>query len=440
MKWQNLFFSAQATKQMASPILSYQYPVIPQNGGGGLRANDEVWREFVPLNYPMAGGFRSDLNAVCTFNIASNSEFLKSTMGFLSFTVTPRNSQGQVVLDASIRNSKQGISRLFKRIRILVGSTVLEDLEYDDLMSLWYPLMTPGRKEALKDFEGYGDDRLFTLGARTFCMPLNTSLFSTEQLIPLPLIFSNGGLTIECSMADASNLITSSTNSIAYLTLDAPRYKAQCVIPPVSFTSGLISAVRGGRSAHIPTSRIRVFRSVGNGSQQQLVTIPIGGVSSIDSVETVLYTNDLYAQDPVTKVTPDRYTRYTSAFVTDYRIEAAGLSQPANLTFPGGAGNAVEALMMTLLSKTGNVYKIGDETSISGVDFTNSSYRLGLTFTTNREEFATGLTTIGASSPNILITINTSTPLGSNCNIVSYVQTSQLITFTGSVIEVTEIF
>src|SRR5690606_12043413 len=194
-------------------------------------------------------------------------------------------------VNADIRNSYQGVSRVIQRLVLKVGATIIEDLEYADLCAMWYPTLSRGRKDILKKIEGYSRDNLFVGGARRFAVPLQSSLFVTDQAIPLPLIQANGGLTIDIHLAPIENLITTATTNVPYYTIDFPAFKAQMLTPNPAFTSGLVSAVRSGRSAFLAMQRIRSFRSVGNGSVNQLITVPVGAMSSITSVETIFYRN-----------------------------------------------------------------------------------------------------------------------------------------------------
>lgn len=412
--------------------LSYKYPAINPN----VKANSEIHKTWLPNNGTTL--FRSDQQTYIDFNLAHNGLFVRSNQSWLEFVLTPRAANNSVVASTDTTNSYQGASRAFNRLEVLIGSTVIEDIPYDDFCALELATKTERSKAMLKKTEGFSDTKLFTGGARKFAMPIRSSLFMTDQALPLPLVQANGGITLRFWVASVENLFTSSVEDVPYFTVDFPKLQTVCVSPHNSFTAAMVAAVRSGRSAFLATQRVRVYYQNGNGSQQQIITVPVGGVSSVSSFKTVYWNRATYGTNPTTKVTADRFTRFINPNLKSWKVEAAGITQPESLVFEHGANDPSNA-MLQLMTETGSVHNIGELYSLPA-DYETQHFSIGMSFESDNEVFGSGLATVGAASPNIQITTTHGSNVSTDTSIITYVLTAQLVEFTSSVINVSEIF
>ena len=131
-----------------SAVLSYRYPAI----NPAVRANQETWNESKSINGSV---FRSDMNQSVLINIASNTQFLKTVQSYLTGTVTPYDANGAPLTGATVKNSKQGISRIFSRIEICFGGVAVESLtHYADLVAMYYSSVPQTKAALLKFTEG----------------------------------------------------------------------------------------------------------------------------------------------------------------------------------------------------------------------------------------------------------------------------------------------
>ncbi|MCU1372708.1 MAG: hypothetical protein JWO77_3902 [Ilumatobacteraceae bacterium] len=405
-------------------VLSYKYPAI----NPAVSANQESHQSILPVNQ---GTYRSDQTSVISFNVASNSQFLRTVMSYLSLTITPRAANGDVVVSGTTTNSLQGGSRVISRLVIRAGATVLENISgYDDLVSLYLSQTSGGAQSFYARTEGYGLTNIFQGGARKVCLPIWSSLFVTKQALPLPLFV--GGITIDIYLAAASNLFTSS--NVSYYTVDSPMLQTVMVTPPASYTVALVSAVRANRSAFIPYVKTQVFRSSGNGSMSQRIVLPIGNFTSVDSIQTVFWDSTAYAV-----ATNDKHQRFSAQNLVDFRLEGAGIQVPQMLKFNYGGQNDPELLMIGLMSKAGSLYEIGDTASVPA-NWDAASFRIQMNFTSSDETFGSGLNMVGAANPNITLVTTHSAPVATSINISTFVQTSALIELTGTSINVSDVF
>ena len=168
------------------------------------------------------------------------------------------------------------------------GGVAVESLtHYADLVVMYYSSVPQTKAVLLKFTEGFGDDNWFVEGGRKCAHMLMGSCFVTDQALPLPLIHL-GGISCEFWINWASEIFVS--DNVAYY-----ESKTQClkwllgVIADPTFTIGLRSAVAQERSAYIPYPRVHAYPGALNGSQMNQLVIPIGQVSSIASIETIIY-------------------------------------------------------------------------------------------------------------------------------------------------------
>lgn len=404
---------------MSSEVLSYRFPPFNPFSTG----SNESWQAATPSN---GQTFRTDQGASIVIPIGSNSQFIRTNQSYLSFTVTPKDAGGNQVAAATTRNSKQGCSRLFNRVIVRLGSQIVEDISYDDMCALYYAMNTAGKKAVLTKTEGFTVDTLYTAGARQHVMVLITSLMVTPQAIPLPLLFQNAGFSLELFLAPMSNYLTVSTG-VSYLELSNVAFKYQATTPDPAYTANLVSSVRSGRAAYIPLQVIKTFQSAGTGSTKLSLVCPVGGVSSVASIDTVFYDTTAYGTQ-----LNDKYSRFTSANLTEFRIEGAGINLPSTLSF-NGAVSSPETLLLSLLSGGGSGYSVGDDYSID--EFYNTqSYRIHYSWSADSETFGSGLNMVGASSPNIIINTTHSQVVPTTTTCVTFVTIDALLIIEGSMV------
>lgn len=412
-----------------SEVLSYKYPpILP--AGGGIRANNETWQQTLPLNGSI---FRSDQSQSIIFNISSNSQFLRTTQSFLAGTICPKAADGSDVVNAGTTNSFQGVTRAFNRMVIRFGGVVVEDLQYySDLLALYYSTLPTTRKSVLQRLEGFGKTDWFASGKKKFAHALMSSLWVTDQALPLPLIQS-GGITVELFLAPASDLFTSS--NVAYYEIQQPHFSYMGIVPDPSYTIALRSAVASGnKGAFIHYQRVHFYPSNGNGSMTQQIQVPIGQVSSIASVDTVFFDEATMADR-----TKDKYARFTNANLVDWRIENNGTSQPSQLTFKYEGGADPETVLLGLLSSAGNIYKMDQDMALES-NYETNSFRIGMNFQSGNEFAGSGLSTVGAASPFLTITTTHSAVVPPTTRILTMATVDCVIEFRGMELSISEVF
>ena len=411
-----------------SAVLSYKYPpVLP--AGGGISANLESWNSVSPINGSI---FRSDQSQSMIFNVAHASQFLRTTMSFFSGKLVPMGADNQPVADAATRNSSLGAMAAWGRLVIRFGSLVVEDIQsYSDLLALYYASASKSKKALLRHLERYGNTEAFTTGGQKYAHLLMSSLFVTDQAIPLPLI-ANGGISIEIFLNQASSVFTSA--NVSYYQIESPTFKYMGLTPNPAYTVGLRSAVASGRSVYLAFQKVHQFPSACNGSKTQLIQIPVGQVSSIVSVDTVFWDSNTFADR-----TADKAKRFIDPGVIDYRIEGAGLSNPSQLTFRHEGANDPELFLIGQLGACGNAYQIDKDADFDD-DFLTTSFRISQGYVSDNEHWGVGLNTLASASPFLTLTVNTVNVVPPTTSIMSYVTTDALIEFRGSDVAITEIF
>jgi hypothetical protein len=413
---------------MASGALSFKYPAVNPMVSG----NQESHIFVTPMNASTAQSYTSNGSSSIIFNFASNSQFMRTNQTYLSFTCVPKDAAG-TALSAGVTSSLQGISRAFSRLIVRIGATEIENLVIDDLTALHYSTLNPANARMLTLTEGFNNPNVFNSPTpKKFGMQILSSLFSTPQAIPLPLITAGGGLTVELILAPVSNLFTS--NNVASFEIQNPRIMTTMITPPPEFTVGLVSAVKnGGKSAYLPYTRVRQYRSNGNASNTQMLVLPVGNVRSVEAHTTVMWDESAYAVRG-----NDKFSRFTSANLIDYRVEGAGLVAPNSLTF-SGVGSEPEFLLNTFIQETGSIYNLGESVYL-GDNFNTQNFRVSQTYTSDNEVHGSGLSLLGAASPNITITTTHSTPVPSTVTFNTFVSTAALLEITSSYVNITEVF
>lgn len=405
-----------------SEVLSFKYPPINPAVTGNL----EQWREARPINGSV---FRSDQNQSIIINVASNSEYLKTVQSFLDGKLVPRAADGSEV-STGTTNTKQGMSRAFSRLVIRIGGAICEDIHfYNDVLGLSYSTLSPGRKSLLKRLEGFGDTGWFGNGGRRFAHMIFSSLWVTNQSIPLPFVTASG-VSLELYLAPANEIYTSA--NVVYYTIEDVSLKYQAITPDPAYTIQMRNAIASGRSAFIPYQRIHVFPSNGNGSNNQIINVAIGQVSSIVGIETVFY-------DSTTYNTVDKYNRFVNANLVSWSVEGGGVHNPNQIEFKYDNGDSPETTLMSLMSEVGNIYNIGSEIDLPDT-YDTEHFRIGLNFQSSLEHHGSGLSTIGAASPFLTIRTKHSAPVNSSVTILTFCTTDALLEFRGGVITPTEVF
>ena len=411
-----------------SSVVSYKYPPLLPSGAAGIRGNMEKWNTQLPLNGSI---FRSDQSQSVILHIASNSEYIRTVQSFLTARCVPRSSNGTELVDAATRNTYQGVTRCFSRMVVRFGGTIIEDNSYyADTVGLHYSQLPNTRKEMLKRLEGFGNTSYFAGGGKKFAHPLFSSLFMSDSALPTPIIAA-GGITVELFLAPAKEVFT--TENVAYYTLENVQYKFLSVTPDPSFTIGLRSAVAQGRSCFLHFQRLHFFPSAGNGSNTQLIQVPINNVSSVAGIETVMWSDASYADQ-----TQDKYLRFQSFGLQDFKIENSGSSQPSQLTFKYEGGADPEVTLLGLMSANGNVYNVGTDIGLES-DWENTSFRIGMNFQSSTELAGTGYSLLGSSSPFMTITTTHNAPVPPTTRILTIATVDTLIEIRGSEISVSEI-
>lgn len=408
-------------------VLSYRYPKVNPTVSG----NQETLKVQTPSNASTATSFTSTGSSTINWLFCSNTEYLRTNQSYISFTIQARDASNAPVT-SGVTTSKQGCSRVFSRLIVRIGSTILEDLPIDDLTALHYSTLSPQAAKMLKFTEGFGDPDAMATGRRDFAMPILSSLFSTPQAIPLPALSGNSGLSLELTVAPATNYFTST--NVASFTIENPRILWTSLVPDASFTMGLIGALRANRSIFLPYTRVRTYRSNGNQSTTQRLVLTTQNVTSVDGLTVVAWDEATYADR-----TKDKYERFIApgGGVTSYTVEGAGVVQPSNMIYSGG--KTPENIMNTWMNITGSVYDLGSGVDVPD-DYYEKHFRISQTYTSELETHGSGLSLIGSSSPLITVTTQHNTSVPSTVTFLTAVNTSALCEITSSFINVTEVF
>ncbi|KAJ3024990.1 hypothetical protein HDV00_000486 [Rhizophlyctis rosea] len=280
--------------------------------------------------------------------------------------------------------------------------------------------------------EGFGNTDYFDAGKKKWAHLIMSSLWVTDQALPVPLCLSGAGVQLELFFAPASELFTSA--NVSNYTIEQPSFKWKGITPDPSYTISLRSAVAGVRSAYILYQRVHAFPSNGNGSKTQLINVGVGQVSSMASVETLFYSE----VDDADR-TKDKYSRFTNAGIVEWKIEGLGLSNPSQLTFNYQGGTDPETVLLGIGSSAGNLYRMHEETTLEN-NLESASIRLGINYKSSNEFAGTGLSTIGASSPFLTITTTHADVVPPTTCITTFVTSDALIECRGTEIAISEVF
>lgn len=407
-----------------SPVTSYKYPFI-------TKAHQASIESFETTQAQNGYVWRSDQGAIININLSSNSLFLNTVQSYLSSVVTPMAANDTVVVDAATRNSFQGMSRIFSSIAVKVGGETVEQIDsYDDLLSLQYATLPTSKKKQLEKCEGYGVTNAFKDGARKFIHPIWASLLLSPQQFPLPLAV--GGLTLSLTLAPVANLFT--TTNVAYYTVSQLAFKWQSVSYDPAFTMALKNAVSSGKSAYIPYQKVRLFPQSGNGAQVQNLTCGLGQYSSVDGFLTTFWDSAAYAVPA-----NDKALRWNSASLTSAKVDIADVTLPHSLTWNYGGVLDPELWFLANSTLSGDVYRFANHCTYDE-NVETTQWKLGYTFSASNEDFAAGISMLGSSSPNLVITTTHSANVMPHINCWTFVFTSALLEFNGQYVYTSDAF
>ncbi|KAJ3052672.1 hypothetical protein HK097_005875 [Rhizophlyctis rosea] len=239
---------------------------------------------------------------------------------------------------------------------------------------MYYSGLSDSKKKWLKITEGLERDNLYSNGSRKFYMQIFSSLFTNDVAIPLPAFV--GGLQLQFDIAGAENYFLS--NSVPRMTIENPALRYCSVVPDPSFILALTSAIQGGRSMWLPMTELKTFRIYGNGAGDAIYNVAVGNVTSSR---------------------------------TSWSIEANQILNPGfNKRFSHGIRD-LDTFMVTFLSEAGSIHGVDEVANIRSVNanvmdfdsYRTEHFRAGLTYTSDNEQFASGLSIIGSANPNIVI-------------------------------------
>lgn len=408
-----------------SAVMSYKYPPLQSE----TPANFTQWTTATPVNGSV---YRSDQNNSILINVASQSGFLSTVQSMLLGTITAYGADNNPITNAvNSSNSYGGMSRVFSKMIIRANGVPIEEISnYNDLLSLYYSTCSASKKSLLKSCEGYSNTAMFgTVGRFNWAHLIVSSLFVTPQLLPLPLLEGGGGLQLEFILADKSSLFT--TNAVAYYSLSDIRFQYLSVFPSPAYVVSLKAAVRSGRAAVIPFQKIHVFRSPGQGSNTLIANIALGQVTSLVDITSVFWSETTFAD-----ITQDKAKRFIDPGVLDWRITGADCNFPSQTAFR--SGTSPETVLMSLATQCGNVYDMHQGISLDA-DYATNSFRLSINFSSDGENWASGLNTLGGSSPFLTLTANCSSAVPNNCNMMTFATVDAILRFQGTEISVSEI-
>lgn len=395
------------------PIFSMEHPSYDED----LIAN------FEQLNLTNSPGqvYRSDVPGRIPITVADVSKWMRTHLCFLEFYLVPIGADGAELKDATLTNSAQGASRAFRELNIYIGDGEVEKINpYDDLVAHELSNIPTQRSNILKVMEGYGDTKFFSQGGRKVIMPIWSSLFLRPQALALPLIQA-GGLQCQFTLAPTDNLFTA--GPINRFEIQRAALRWQSITPNPSKTISIKAATLSGRPAYLPTQRIHIFQSQGNGGFNQSIVCPIGPKQSIVSLDVYFYDEAQYADR-----TKDKFYRFTNAGLTAWRLESGTNIRVPDEGWITHGDRDPTSLAIMLMSQSNNVNAMWN-----GVEFPaawdQNQFRISYNFQAMTEKYATGLDTLGAANPYLTVYSQHGVAVPSTTRIVAVVVCDQMLTF-----------
>lgn len=147
--------------------------------------------------------------------------YLNVLNSVLSLDITPTGTAAGV--GPYTRLQKQGAHCLFKRLRILYGSLVLEDIqEYSTLVRIFteagiqedYLKSHGGLIDGMWSTAAEGNSQVALATAKTYCLNLLSGLLTCKKLIPLKWMAAQ--LAIEITLAPAAEALISNATNLNY--------------------------------------------------------------------------------------------------------------------------------------------------------------------------------------------------------------------------------
>jgi hypothetical protein len=189
-----------------------------------------------------------------------------------------------------------------------------------------------------------------------------------------------------------------------------------------------MSSLEQGRALSMPWCATKSFLFFGQNAPEHLLQVPVGNVSSVQSV-CIMFRRDSDVNDR----TKDKAKIHYNPGVTGIRIEAAGISIPATRSFrySDGSNGSVydpEMLVLSAMSSQGNIYNAGEELDINPDTFNTEGFRFFYNFTSSEGEFfGDGLGMESASSPNLSIHLSTNAPIPTTTSIHVFVVVDSIL-------------
>ncbi|KAJ3054899.1 hypothetical protein HK097_000416 [Rhizophlyctis rosea] len=365
-------------------------------------------------------------------------------MSYVSFHVTVRDNNGAPFTDptalAAIKNSKQGVSRIFNKITLRSGFSVIESFVYNKEVGKFLSSANSDRRKWLRITEGLGVDNLFATGAsRKFTMQICSSLFSNELAIPLPIF--TGGIQVKFSIATPDEFFTT---AVPRFSVDQPSLTYVAICPDPAFTLDLVRSIQSGRSAWFPLVETKTVRSPGNGTDMQTYNVAVGNYSRVESIHFTHWENGAYRLR-----SNDKFERYKDAGLKSWNVTDNEITNPSfNRRFTHGPRD-VETFLVTHLSDTGSMFTVHDAANypedlangISAFDtYRNKHFKAGLTLTSDNEVWGSGLSLVGSANPHMVIDAQYETALPNSTTTEISVNLSLLLELSGTRIDVHRVF
>lgn len=122
----------------------------------------------------------------------------------------------------------------------------------------------------------------------------------------------------------------------------------------------------------------------------------------------------------------------------EWTIEINEIRQPRERTFLNEPTDPTTT-MITYLSEAGSIHLVDQIVQLPAnyfQDYYTKHFRFGLNFTSSNEEHGTGISTVGASSPNIVIECGFAQPIDSNVQLHTIVTSSVILDIKANFIDV----
>lgn len=367
---------------------SYSYPPISVVSNGAA----ESW----VTRYPTSGSvFRSDSNSVISFTLDSSNAFANLFRSYLKYTVIPRAADGTIA-GAGVTITSAGLGAgVFQRVRILLGGAEIESLDnYPAISTLLNNQASPERKRILKALESYGNTTALG-GKRTVVHPINSSFFMQKSATPLPVI-SNGGLTVELTLASADKLMTSFGSAGAtYFTVENASFNVHMCTPSAQYVQRIMSGLEQGRALYIPYVQCRSFLSYGSGGAECDVNLQIGNVTSLQGIAARFVTEADYSTQSV-----DKALISGDGGLRSWYVQIGSKKEPQARDFQHSLEAATydpETLAVRLFSAY-NSYEAGEAMDLD-IDNLTKQFLISINFKDSTEVFSNGYAlTVGDGS------------------------------------------